>query len=349
MWRVRNALQHVLLVLPVSMFAAAAFLAWLYLSHGPPAQRVHVRWAPTVSISERAQSEREHGLVDGVALEKRTWQYFLRKRSRTEIQPLLSDRRVEDTFHINRAALRVELDSEDLSPRMRALLESDRLGQLSLALALAGALVTWRLRRTVRAAVLTGRRGARRSAALVLRAFEWIDGPRPSSRSNRRLVPRWLLVLAGVCVVIAIPYVAVGPPDSEEYFTGVVSTQVAMNAISHGAWPFWSLDFGLGMPQSLRFHSIQHPLAPLCLVWDCQAVLRSIAAIHLLIGAAFMTLLGRRFTSSWVLASAAGVTYCLCSSVVQPMLVMYALVALDETVDHRAALLWTCCSVAWPA
>jgi hypothetical protein len=84
-------------------------------------------------------------------------------------------------------------------------------------------------------------------------------------------------------------------------------------------------------------------------VWDCQAVLRSIAAIHLLIGAAFMTLLGRRFTSSWVLASAAGVTYCLCSSVVQPMLVMYALVALDETVDHRAALLWTCCSVAWPA
>lgn len=94
-------------------------------------------------------------------------------------------------------------------------------------------------------------------------------------------------------------------------------------------------------------------------------MLRSIAAIHLLIGAAFMTLLGRRFTSSWVLASAAGVTYCLCSSVVQPMLVddwpltaihefalaimMYALVALDETVDHRAALLWTCCSVAWPA
>ena len=119
----------------------------------------------------------------------------------------------------------------------------------------------------------------------------------------------------------AIPYVAVGPPDFEEYFTGVVTTQVAMKAIVHGAWPFWSLDFGLGMPQPLRFHFIQHPLAPLCLVWDCQAVLRLIAVVHLLIGAIFMTLLGRRLTSSWVLGWAAGLTYCLCSSVVQPMVI----------------------------
>ena len=339
------------------MSVAAAFLAWLHLSQGPPAQRVHVRWAPTVSISERLQAEREHGLVNGVSFEGRTWQYFLRKRSRTEIQQLLSDPRVEDTFHINRAALRVELDRGDLSPRMRTWLESDRLGQLSLALALAGAFMTWWLRRVLRAAVLAARRGAHRSAASVLRTFEWIEGRSASSPSNRRLAPRWLLVLAGVWLVIAIPYVAVGPPDFEEYFTGVVTTQVAMKAIVHGAWPFWSLDFGLGMPQPLRFHFIQHPLAPLCLVADCHAVLRSIAAIHLLIGAIFMTLLGRRFTSSWVLASAAGLTYCLCSSVVQPMLVddwpltamhefalpimMYALVALDEAVDQRAALLWS--------
>ena len=94
MWRVRSAPQHVLLALSASMFGAAAFLAWLHLSQGPPAQRVHVRWAPTVSISERVQSEREHGLVNGVAVEGRTWQYFLRKRSRPEIQQLLSDPRV---------------------------------------------------------------------------------------------------------------------------------------------------------------------------------------------------------------------------------------------------------------
>jgi len=83
MWRVRSAPQHVLLALSASMFGAAAFLAWLHLSQGPPAQRVHVRWAPTVSISERVQTERAHGLVNGVALEGRTWQYFLRKRSRS--------------------------------------------------------------------------------------------------------------------------------------------------------------------------------------------------------------------------------------------------------------------------
>jgi len=354
MWRVRSAPQYFLLALSASMFAAAAFLAWLHVSQGPPAQRVHVRWAPAVSTSERVESEREHGLVNGVAVEGRTWQYFLRKRSRSEIQQLLSDPRVEDTFHINRASLRVELDRGDLSPRMRAWLESDRLGQLSLALALAGAFMTWRLRRAV---ALAARRGAHRSAASVLRAFEWIERQPAASPSKGRPAPRWVLVLAGVWLVIAIPYVAVGPPDIEEYFTGVVTTQVAMKAIAHGAWPFWSLDFGLGMPQPLRFHFIQHPLAPLCLVADCQAVLRSIAAVHLLIAAIFMTLLARRFTSSWGLASAAGLTYCLCSSVVQPMLVddwpltamhefalpimMYAVVALDEAVDQRAALLWS--------
>ena len=147
---------------------------------------------------------------------------------------------------------------------MRSWLESDRLGQLSLALALAAAFMTWWLRRTLRAALLAARRGAHRSAASVLRAFEWIEGPSASWPSNRRLAPRWLIVLASVWAVIAIPYVAVGPPDFEEYFTGVVSTRVAMNAIAHGAWPFWNLDFGLGAPQPLRFHFITHPFAPLC-------------------------------------------------------------------------------------
>jgi hypothetical protein len=351
-----SVLHYLLLAIAMTMYAASVDVAWLHLTQGPPAQRVHIRWAPTVSISERVQAEREHGLVDGVPFEGRTWQYFLRKRSRTDIQQLLSDPRVEDTFHINRAAFRVELDRVDLSPRMRSWLESDRLGQLSLALALAAAFMTWWLRRTLRAALLAARRGAHRSAVSVLRAFEWIEGPSASLPSNSRLAPRWLIVLASVWAVIAIPYVAVGPPDFEEYFTGVVSTQVAMKAIAHGAWPFWNLDFGLGAPQPLRFHFITHPFAPLCLMTDCQALLRSIAAIHLVIGAMFMTLLVRRLVSSWSLAVAAGLTFCLSSSVVQPMLLddwpltamhesalpimLYGLLALDESTDWRGALLW---------
>src|SRR5688572_28450034 len=92
-----------------------------------------------------------------------------------------------------------------------------------------------------------------------------------------------------------------------------------MDAIFGGAWPFWSLDLGLGIPQPLRFHFITHPLAPLCGVTDCHALLRSIASLHVLLGAIFMALLAARFTRSQLLACAAGLTYCLSSSVLQPM------------------------------
>src|SRR5262245_39109020 len=68
----------------------------------------------------------------------------------------------------------------------------------------------------------------------------------------------WPVVLAIVWGAIALPYVAVGPNDFEEYFTSVTSTSLAVQALLHGAWPFWNLDLGLGMPQPLRFHFITH-------------------------------------------------------------------------------------------
>jgi len=90
----RRVFDFLLIGLAIAAVVIAADLAWLHLTIGPPAQRVHVRWAPTVSISERVQAEQEHGLVNGVPFEGGTWQYFLRKRSRPEIQQLLSDPRV---------------------------------------------------------------------------------------------------------------------------------------------------------------------------------------------------------------------------------------------------------------
>lgn len=167
----------------------------------------------------------------------------------------------------------------------------------------------------------------------------------------------WIVALVLVWAAIALPYVAVGADDVEEYFTSVTTTRMAIDAIFHGSWPFWNLDLGLGMPQPLRFHFITHPLSPLCGVTDCHALLRSIASLHVLLGAMFMAWLAARFSGSRLLALAAGLTYCLSSSVVQPMLtddwpitalnesalpvMLYAVLAIGDADGRRKTLLWT--------
>lgn len=167
------------------------------------------------------------------------------------------------------------------------------------------------------------------------------------------------MILPIVCTwaAVVLPYVAVGADDLEEYFTGVATTKLAIEAIRRGAWPFWSTDLGLGLPQPLRFHFITHPLSPLCAATDCHALLRAVASLHVLIGAVFVAMLVMRFTRSRVLASASGMTWCLSSSVIQPMLIddwpitainestlpvlLYAVFAIHRARDRRQALLWS--------
>lgn len=139
----RRVRAHAVLVPPASLLVAGVCLVWFHLTEGPPTQRVHVRWAPTVTATERVHVEREVGLVDGIPFEGRTWQYFLRDRSSANIHRLVADPRVEDTFHINRGTYQVQLDRPDLSPTFRQWLESDRLGQLGFVILLLMTGVTW--------------------------------------------------------------------------------------------------------------------------------------------------------------------------------------------------------------
>jgi len=149
----------------------AGWLAYLQWTVGPPAQRVNIRWASQISAAERSQAERELGLAAGEQLEGRTWRYVLRQRSREDIQRILTDRRVEDTFHIDRGALRVGLDRPDMSSRLRTLLESDRVGDISLFLALVGTFLWWR----ARAAFLTVVRRSAQSARRLRAAYRIRD------------------------------------------------------------------------------------------------------------------------------------------------------------------------------
>jgi len=76
-----------------------------------------------------------------------------------------------------------------------------------------------------------------------------------------------LLILLGAWLLFSLPFVAVGPNDVEDYYTGVVSTKMVIDSVAEGSWPFWNMDSALGVPQPFRFHFITHPFSPLCRVW----------------------------------------------------------------------------------
>jgi len=198
---VRDVLGYVLIAVAMPMYIAAASAGWLHLTQGPGAQHVNIRWSPTVSPVERVRAEREHGLVDGVLLEDRTWGYIVRRRSPADIERLIGDPRVEDTFHIDRGARRVQVDRPALSPRTRAWLESDWLGYISLALACVASWMTWSTRRSLRDILLTLRR-------LTAITFTWVETKTYRSASGPRSRPRpgsLVLRIALAAMVVAAP------------------------------------------------------------------------------------------------------------------------------------------------
>jgi hypothetical protein len=166
-----------------------------------------------------------------------------------------------------------------------------------------------------------------------------------------------LLILFGAWLLFALPFVAVGPNDVEDFYTGVVTTKMAVDSVAEGAWPFWNMDSALGVPQPFRFHFITHPFSPLCRIADCGTVLRAAAAFQALIGSWFVILLVRRLAGDEIVAVLAGLTFLFCSSIVQPTylddwstaaipeaslpILIYAAYVLLNTDQPREALKWS--------
>jgi hypothetical protein len=86
------------------------------------------------------------GLTAPESREQRTWSYVLQDRSRENIAALIANPRVEDTYHLDRANLRVELDRPGLQPWLRELAEADRLPYVSLLFGAVGLLGIWNSR-----------------------------------------------------------------------------------------------------------------------------------------------------------------------------------------------------------
>ena len=248
-WTVRRA-DCVFVILALVTYASAGWIARLQQTEGPPAQRVHIRWAPDVLPVGRLHAERELGLFEGEQLDGRTWRYFLRKRSRQDIARLLSDRRIEDTFHIDRQALRIQIDRPDLSERARALLESDRLDEISVFLIGASIVLAWCARRMLIAVVYV-------SASTIGKVFE---------RRRERTYPTWLELAIGAAIGILflIPPLLYGPYELEFVQNSILPNQVFYSELFHGRWLYWLNNLGFGTPMPLGIPLMFHPaFAPL--------------------------------------------------------------------------------------
>jgi hypothetical protein len=139
------------LALSIVVCLTAIFMVRLHVALGPPTQRIYVRWAEGVSNAQRERLEDELGLDAAEWREQRTWSYLLANRSRAKIAVLLAHPSVEDTQHLDRANLRVQLDRPGMPAWLRRVAETDLLPYVSVVLGVGGLLGTWRFRHVVRA------------------------------------------------------------------------------------------------------------------------------------------------------------------------------------------------------
>ena len=91
---------------------AGALYGTLRLVYGGRAAYVNVRWAPSVDEAARERLEREHGLKAVEFREKRTWLYLLADVSKGNIQQIVKDPVVEDTYHIDRKTFRIDSNAD---------------------------------------------------------------------------------------------------------------------------------------------------------------------------------------------------------------------------------------------
>src|SRR5687768_1642454 len=96
---------------------AGALYGTLRVTFGQRPVYVNVRWSATLKSFPRQILERRYGLTDGVEREGFTWGYALNDLSTANIAALLTDPAVEDTHHIDQAALRVDVLAERLPYR----------------------------------------------------------------------------------------------------------------------------------------------------------------------------------------------------------------------------------------
>jgi hypothetical protein len=133
---------YVALGVSVLLVGVGSSLALRRLYDTRPAY-VNVRWAPSVDDTARQRLEQQYGLTRGEFREQRTWGYYLTNQSRANIEAMVRDPQVEDTFHINREKMRLTLRVERQPDVPAAPNIPTIYNLLSLSVIVVGAVVTW--------------------------------------------------------------------------------------------------------------------------------------------------------------------------------------------------------------
>jgi hypothetical protein len=186
---VRHALA---LAFAVLAWLSAAYLWQLQNTLGPRHHHINVRFATDVSTDARGVFEQQRGLVAGEDQGTRTWKYLLTDQSAGNIRALLQSPLVEDTAHIDRQNLRIELDLPNVRPWLVELLARQWLPYGSWFLIAIGAALAWSARRTAAGwARVAAREAPRGLEAMAGRVETLGDASRdPGCPRDRPALPR---------------------------------------------------------------------------------------------------------------------------------------------------------------
>ena len=265
MGSVRHALA---LAFAVLAWLSAAYLWQLQNTLGPRHHHINVRFATDVSADARGVFEQQRGLVAGEDQGTRTWKYLLTDQSAGNIRALLQSPLVEDTAHIDRQNLRIELDLPNVRPWLVELLARQWLPYGSWFLIAIGAALAWSARRTAAG-------WARVAAREAPRGLEAMAG-RVETLATRHEI----LVALVMGLLFLVPMLWHGPTDDEELALGTFSSQIYYRDLLHGRWAYWLTNLGFGTPMPLGHRLDFHPVFALGSLISLRVALSAVWIIH---------------------------------------------------------------------
>ncbi len=125
-----------------------------------------------------------------------------------------------------------------------------------------------------------------------------------------------LAVLLALVGAMVFPLWQIVSFDEEEFRFIVTSTVLHARALAAGSYPFWTSEFGFGMPQPFLINFNYHPLLPL-FAGDVRIAILSIYGFHLFLGGLGMWLLCRRWNTPAVVAMVCVASYLFASPTLQ--------------------------------
>lgn len=267
------ALCAVSLSLPPYFFARADL----------PPPRIHIRWASSLAPDEIASLERRFHLTNGEHREGRTWTYRVTNVSRTNLGAIVRDPRVEDTYGIDRSALRAVDAPGAFHGAGVALL----IGAAASILLIGG---------------LAKRRALRDSLTRCL--------PAAFLHESRWASLGLMTTVVAIAIAVKAPSWMAIAWDDEDLLMSVLTTTLHARYWEQGIWvPLWNGFQGFGVPHPSPTHLIYSPLFPLMLLLNDDVALSVHYSVMAAIGAVSMFALSRTLGASPLLAAVGAVSW----------------------------------------